>query len=370
MEETINLKLTVNGAAVERPGVPARKLLVDFLNEELDLTGTKLGCGVGACGTCKVALRESPEHPLMAVLGCYARLNSVNDMHVTTVEALADPDGTLHALQEAFLEDYAFQCGFCTPGFLMAAYVLMENLRHRPVSLRFLDQTVLNAINGNLCRCTGYVRYFDAVKRVILASPGLVVEDALGPTAISPSGICFRINKRSSNDLEDKPLIGFFENPEGRAEFSGKLDFDVCRAYLSAKTNTIRTGERVRDLNLCRFFFVRRDEIRFDLSDVEALDPRLDIKTVPFGTPIPVVARGFISFSNKGVSGDVRLPVETELIVRILTQGQVNLTSREPLRFDPRDLDLPIVAFAKEFGLKFSALVEVTLDALIPFEVI
>lgn len=369
MEETIDLNLTVNGQKISQPNVPSRKLLVDFLNEERDLTGTKLACGVGACGACKVALQESPDHPLLPVLGCYARLNSVNEMHITTVEALAET-GALHPLQTAFLEDYAFQCGYCTPGFLMAAYVLMENLKRQPVSRHYLDQTVLNAINGNLCRCTGYVRYFDAIKRVVLDTPGLVVENAPGPTAISPSGICFRITKRSSNDLYDKPLVGFFENPTGKAEFAGKLDFDVCLAHLAAKTNSIRTGERVRDLNLCRFFFINRDEIQFDLRLVEALDPRLDIGNVPFGTPIPVAVRGDISFSDKGVVRDITLPIETELIVRFLNQGQINLTSREPLRFDPRDLDLPIASFAREFGLKFSTFVEITVDAQIPYEIV
>ena len=154
MSEKIDLDITVNGMQVNRRGVPARQLLVDFLHDDpkLRLTGTKLSCGIGQCGACKVALQESKDGPMMPVLGCYARLGSIDGMHITTVEGLAQ-NGRLHPLQQAFLEDYAFQCGFCAPGFLMAAVVLMDELKREPVSRDRLRQAILNSITGNLCRC-------------------------------------------------------------------------------------------------------------------------------------------------------------------------------------------------------------------------
>src|SRR5262249_6428118 len=109
--------------------------------------------------------------PPMPVLACYARLKSVNGYRVTTVEGISsrDADGKviLHPLQQEFLDRHAFQCGYSTPGFLMAGYVLIEELRHRPGFEDRLDDVVLETIGDHVCRCTGYHRYFKAIKDVI-----------------------------------------------------------------------------------------------------------------------------------------------------------------------------------------------------------
>jgi aerobic-type carbon monoxide dehydrogenase small subunit (CoxS/CutS family) len=365
MSEKIDLDITVNGMQVNRRGVPARQLLVDFLHDDpkLRLTGTKLSCGIGQCGACKVALQESEDGPMMPVLGCYARLGSIDGMHITTVEGLAQ-NGRLHPLQQAFLEEYAFQCGFCAPGFLMAAVVLMDELKREPVSRDRLRQAILNSITGNLCRCTGYVRYYNAIEKVILNTPGLVVEGAPGPGAVSPSGISFRIVKRSRNDLQDKTLVGFFEEPEGEAVFAGTLSLDSCRAWLSTTTSSIRTGERVRDLNLRKSFFKGGTKIRFDLEKAEAIDPRLALGSVPDDTPAPITVKGTLKFGRAKVS------VETEMLVRVIGGDRLSLTSHLPLRLDPRDLKLRVTSFVDDFNLvKLGPLVEVSVDAHIPYRI-
>ena len=92
---------------------------------------------------------------------------------VTTVEGLA-VGGALHPLQEAFLDEFAFQCGYSTPGFLMAAFVLLDQLRRTPVARDGVDAAIMRAVGNNVCRCTGYVRYFGAIRHVVLQQPGLV----------------------------------------------------------------------------------------------------------------------------------------------------------------------------------------------------
>ncbi len=126
--------------------------LVDLLRDELHLTGTKLGCGEGECGACTVLLDGKAVSSCL-VLACHA-----HGAHVMTVEGL-EKDGKLHPLQEAFLEFGAFQCGFCTPGMLMSAYAL---LLHNPDPS---DADIKLALSGNLCRCTGYQKIIDAVRK-------------------------------------------------------------------------------------------------------------------------------------------------------------------------------------------------------------
>ncbi|MDO5111752.1 MAG: (2Fe-2S)-binding protein [Clostridia bacterium] len=126
--------------------------LVDLLRDELHLTGTKLGCGEGECGACTVLLDGKAVSSCL-ILACHA-----DGGHVMTVEGL-EKDGKLHPLQEAFLEFGAFQCGFCTPGMLMSAYAL---LLHNPDPS---DEEIKLALSGNLCRCTGYQKIIDAVRK-------------------------------------------------------------------------------------------------------------------------------------------------------------------------------------------------------------
>ncbi|MDP3910425.1 MAG: (2Fe-2S)-binding protein [Gemmatimonadales bacterium] len=143
------VRFTVNGekAAVEAPG--SRRLL-DVLREELALTGTKEGCGEGECGACSVLIDGE------VVNSCLVAAGQVEGSAVTTVEGLAT-DGTLSPLQQAFIERGAAQCGICTPGMLLAAHALLaENPRPSEDEVRV-------GLAGNLCRCTGYTKIFDAV---------------------------------------------------------------------------------------------------------------------------------------------------------------------------------------------------------------
>jgi len=108
-------------------------------------------------------------------LTCVTKAVDVDGQAIRTVEGLAQ-DGQLTALQQAFLDDYAFQCGYSTPGFLMAGEVLLQQLRISPIARSKVDDAIMNAVGAHICRCTGYVRYHAAIKRVVLATPGLVTE--------------------------------------------------------------------------------------------------------------------------------------------------------------------------------------------------
>jgi carbon-monoxide dehydrogenase small subunit len=138
----IDITLTING--VERSGaVEPRRTLADFLRDDLGLTGTHLGCEHGVCGSCTVLLDGA------SARSCLMLAVQANGAEVTTIEGLAGSDG-LHPLQQALRETHGFQCGFCTPGFLMTA---VELLRDNPQPS---DREIREAISGNLCRCTGY----------------------------------------------------------------------------------------------------------------------------------------------------------------------------------------------------------------------
>ena len=143
------IRVTVNGQLHE-VNVPARKLLLDFLREDLGLTGTHAGCEHGVCGCCSVLLDGQ------AVRSCLMFAIQANGHELTTVEGLAH-DGELHPLQRAFAEHHALQCGYCTPGMLIAAYDLLET-NPRPT-----EAEIREAIAGNICRCTGYVQIVAAI---------------------------------------------------------------------------------------------------------------------------------------------------------------------------------------------------------------
>jgi len=145
------LRFRLNGRPVEVDAPPGRRLL-DLLREDLGLIGTKEGCGEGECGACTVLVDGKPR------LSCLTLAVQVEGKDVHTVEGLAQ-SGKLHPLQEAFIETAGVQCGFCTPGFLMAAYaLLLEN----PSPTK---EEVREWLSGNLCRCTGYEQIVEAVLR-------------------------------------------------------------------------------------------------------------------------------------------------------------------------------------------------------------
>jgi aerobic-type carbon monoxide dehydrogenase small subunit (CoxS/CutS family) len=171
--ETITFSIILNGKPTAPQQVPADMPLIDFLNDEAGLTGTKFCCGIGVCRACTVAVQRVPGAHLEPLLSCSTGVAQVNGQAITTVEGLADANG-LSPLQTAFLESFAFQCGYSTPGFLMGAHVLMDGLRRNPVTADQVDQAIQGAVGQHVCRCTGYVRYYAAIRKVILATPGLV----------------------------------------------------------------------------------------------------------------------------------------------------------------------------------------------------
>lgn len=146
---TISVTLTVNGQQVTRDVEP-RTLLVQFLRENLELTGTHVGCDTSQCGACVVHVDGK------SVKSCTILAAQAQGAKVTTIEGLAQ-DGKLHPMQEAFRENHALQCGFCTPGMIMSAVDLVQ--RNPNPS----EETVRHELEGNLCRCTGYHNIVKAV---------------------------------------------------------------------------------------------------------------------------------------------------------------------------------------------------------------
>jgi carbon-monoxide dehydrogenase small subunit len=147
----IPIALTVNGVRHEADVEP-RTLLVDFIRDELGLTGTKIGCDTSVCGACTVQLDGR------AVKSCTVLAVQADGSEITTIEGLAQ-DGELHPLQQAFWEEHALQCGFCTPGMIMTGVELLGT-EGDPLT----DAEIRRGLEGNLCRCTGYQPIVEAVR--------------------------------------------------------------------------------------------------------------------------------------------------------------------------------------------------------------
>jgi carbon-monoxide dehydrogenase small subunit len=145
------VSMTVNGKAVSAD-VDVRTLLVQYLREALRLTGTHVGCDTSQCGACVIHLDGK------AVKSCTTLAVQCEGARVTTIEGLAQPDGPLHPMQEAFRENHGLQCGFCTPGMVMSAVDMVYRLGNE------LDEkTIRHELDGNLCRCTGYHNIVKAI---------------------------------------------------------------------------------------------------------------------------------------------------------------------------------------------------------------
>ena len=145
------IRLTVNGVPHEAL-VEVRTTLVDFLRGELGLTGTHVGCEHGVCGACTILLEGR------AVRGCLMLAVQADGAELMTVEGLAKPDGGLHPIQDAFAEEHGLQCGFCTPGFLMAVYELLHQNANPS------DEEIKDVLGGQICRCTGYQSILRSVR--------------------------------------------------------------------------------------------------------------------------------------------------------------------------------------------------------------
>ena len=148
MKQTI--RVTINGRLYEEDVEP-RVLLAHFLRENIGLTGTHIGCVIGECGACSVLLEGK------VVKSCLHFAVQADGRAVTTIEGLAK-NGELNPVQEAFVKNYAFQCGYCTPGMVMTSYALLQTNSDPS------DAEIRKALAGNLCMCTGYVQIVDAVK--------------------------------------------------------------------------------------------------------------------------------------------------------------------------------------------------------------
>jgi len=171
----IHLSLTINNERFVRESVNGSMWLNDFLREEINLTGTKFCCGIAVCRVCTVAVARVPGAQLQPVQTCTTPLSVINGSVITTVEGLAK-SGVLHPLQRAFLRNFSFQCGYSAPGFLMAAYCLLDRLKRRPIPKGAVDAAIEGAVGQHICRCSGYVRYHRAIREVILDTPGLTTK--------------------------------------------------------------------------------------------------------------------------------------------------------------------------------------------------
>ena len=151
---TVPISVTVNGRSYSREVEP-RQLLVTFLREELSLTGTHVGCDTSGCGACTIVVNGR------AVKSCTLLAVQADGARITTIEGLAEglaEDGALHPLQQGFHEEHGLQCGFCTPGMIIAAWQLLERNPHPS------DAEIRHALEGNFCRCTGYENIVRSVR--------------------------------------------------------------------------------------------------------------------------------------------------------------------------------------------------------------
>ena len=148
--DRVSVTLRVNGATYERI-VESRKLLCDFIRQDLGLTGTHVGCEHGVCGACTIVVNGEP------VKSCLMLAVQARGAEILTVEGMAQ-GGTMHPIQQAFHEHHGLQCGFCTPGMLLAALTLLED---NPSPS---DDEIKLGMDGNLCRCTGYYNIVDAIR--------------------------------------------------------------------------------------------------------------------------------------------------------------------------------------------------------------
>ena len=164
------VRVKINGRLYEEDVEP-RRLLVHFLRENIGLTGTHVGCVVGECGACSILLDGK------VVKSCLQLAVQADGRAITTIEGLAK-DGELNPVQEAFVKNYASQCGYCTPGMVMTSHALLQN---NPSPS---DEEIRKALAGNLCMCTGYVQIVDAVKEAAKEMKNVGLQDP-GPVSTS-----------------------------------------------------------------------------------------------------------------------------------------------------------------------------------------
>lgn len=163
------ISLTINGRVHGPIDVRADLSMNDFLREVLGMTGTKFGCGAAQCLSC-VVIVDRADGTSATMPTCIVAATEFDKLKIRTVEGHAQ-NGELTVLQKSFIAHFAFQCGYCTPGFLNEGQVLLERLEKSPIPRAKLEDTITEALDGHLCRCSGYVKYHQAVRDVVLADP-------------------------------------------------------------------------------------------------------------------------------------------------------------------------------------------------------
>lgn len=175
--ETFTMRITVNNKVITPQEIPVGTKMIEFLQEYLDLTGTRLSCGAAQCRACSVIV-DAEDGSSDEMVTCIMDASFFNGKKIRTIEGHATYDEKgqvikLSRIQEKFLEHFSFQCGYCTPGFVNAATVLIERLQKNPAPKDQVDKLVMDALDSHICRCSGYVRYFEAVKDLVLNTGGL-----------------------------------------------------------------------------------------------------------------------------------------------------------------------------------------------------
>lgn len=173
-----DLSLTINGKSFGPVSIPEELTMTDFLHEYAELTGSRMGCGQGLCRAC-VVIVDDADGTSREMRTCITGAHYFSGRSIRTIEGHAErnENGEIVALspiQEAFLDHFSFQCSYCAPGFVNAATVLVERLQREPVSRDEVETVIEDSLNDHICRCTGYVRYYSAVREVILNTPGLL----------------------------------------------------------------------------------------------------------------------------------------------------------------------------------------------------
>lgn len=174
------LTLTINGKKVGPIDVPIGMPMIDFLHGYLNLTGTHFGCGQGVCHACTV-VEIQDDGTMVDTRTCINSAHAFNGKTIITIEGQAHKNDKneiieLSPIQQAFVEHFSFQCGYCTSGFVSAATAFIDRLKHQPIKRTDLESAIEDALNDHICRCTGYVRYYEAVREVALATPGCVID--------------------------------------------------------------------------------------------------------------------------------------------------------------------------------------------------
>ena len=169
----INIQLNINGKNMQASANPEISL-ADFLHEKLGLTGTKVSCGIGICKACTVAVSPPGDQGLQRMQACLMPAIALQGFNILTVEGLASGD-ILSAQQQGVLKHFSFQCGYCAPGFLMGITLLMDQLKRNPVKRTELNHVIQDSIGAHICRCSGYVKYYEAINELLINADGLVI---------------------------------------------------------------------------------------------------------------------------------------------------------------------------------------------------